>query len=977
MNQKINGKVSFSDISFTPFKHFPNAALKFYDLSLQESKDSVLNLNKPPVFDIGEAYISVNIIDLFSSKFNVSNITFETGSLNIVVYPDSQTNLEKSLKIESGTQIIVQDKFIVRDTLGSQTQQVTKSTLNLQIDKLEIIDVKLIINNYLTKNKLQLQINELQSGFTYINNRIVSSLNFDTKVDSLIIRDNLLLTDEQLNFESNIEVITDSIFVKLEKGSLSVGAAKLNVYGTFDSKNEGYIDLFISIADKDFSLFSLVLRDKEIKNLKAGDFFFQGSVKGKTLVEFPQTEISFGLIDVELINPVTQRKIKNLNLKGYFNSGKIDDFSKARLKIDTLYADFPNGALKLSGSVNNFSAPEFDTQFFLNADVIGLDKVFKLDFMDNLKGKIEINDRLKGKYIKNEKRFDSEINNANIFFEDFGFAIPGTIKIDRLNGNISRKNDDYYFDNLSVISDDTDFLINGKIENLQYLIFNIEKEINADLTIKSSVFDLPNFLAFDPSIKRDFNYRILDVDVDVLAKTTTFKATNFKSFPQIDFDIRKLYATAENFLPPLKINSGSFKVSESILGFNLKCDNFKTAFLDGDFNLTAEYNISEFQPFYIKAKTSFDNIYLSKLFYSPKDTVPESMKGKLSGSFFAELQFPVDSTILKFVNLKDANLLYQFSGDTITTKSLSLSLSDVYFNDAVDSNPFATLSTVGKLKAAELHASELNLDNITIDFKVNNGTYKLSSNRVRFFGEHAKGKAYVVLSPFSNDPSYHINYTVDKFYAEEMLETFLLDTMVTGPLSLSMDVNSKGFDWDNVVKNMKGSINLSGKDLIFYGMDADKLIEKFKRSQSFNLVDLGAVLLAGPVGIAVTKGSDYASILITNSGESSQITNMVSNWKIANGVLNIQDAAFATRMNRIATKGLIDFSQDSLNLTIALLNKYGCSVFSQDIYGNLNSPTMGKLKVVSTILSPITNLVDDILGIDCDVFYDGTVKHPK
>ncbi len=478
-------------------------------------------------------------------------------------------------------------------------------------------------------------------------------------------------------------------------------------------------------------------------------------------------------------------------------------------------------------------------------------------------------------------------------------------------------------------------------------------------------------------LKRDFNYRILDVDIDVTAKTTTSKATKFKSFPQIDFDIRKLFATAENFLPPLKINSGSFKVSESILGFNLKCDNFKTAFLDGDFNLTAEYNTSKFQPFYIKAKTSFDNIYLSKLFYSPKDTVPESMKGKLSGSFFAELQFPIDSTILKFVNLKDANLLYQFSGDTITTKSLSLSLSDVYFNDAVDSNPFATLSTAGKLKATELHSSELNLDNIAIDFKVNNGTYKLSSNRVRFFGENAKGKAYVVLSPFSNDPSYHINYTVNKFYAEEMLETFLLDTMVTGPLSLSMDVNSKGFDWDNVVKNMKGSINLSGKDLIFYGMDADNLIEKFKRSQSFNLVDLGAVLLAGPVGIAVTKGSDYASILITNSGESSQITNMVSNWKIANGVLSIQDAAFATHKNRIAAKGLINFSQDSLNLTIALLNKYGCSVFSQDIYGNLNSPTMGKLKVVGTILSPITNLVDDILGNDCDVFYSGSVQHPK
>ena len=239
---------------------------------------------------------------------------------------------------------------------------------------------------------------------------------------------------------------------------------------------------------------------------------------------------------------------------------------------------------------------------------------------------------------------------------------------------------------------------------------------------------------------------------------------------------------------------------------------------------------------------------------------------------------------------------------------------------------------------------------------------KLNSNRVRFFGKNAKGTSLLVLSPFSNNPSYHLNYTVNKFYAEEMLETFKIDTAVTGPLRLSMDVNSKGSDWDTVVKNMKGSVNLSGKDLIFYGMDADKLIEKFKRSQSFNLVDLGAVMLAGPVGIAVTKGSDYASILIANPGESSQITDMVSNWKISDGVLTIQDAAFATHLNRVALEGLINFSQDSLDLTIALLNRNGCSVFSQSIYGNINAPTLGKLKVVGTLLSPVTNLIDDVLG---------------
>ncbi len=277
-----------------------------------------------------------------------------------------------------------------------------------------------------------------------------------------------------------------------------------------------------------------------MKNLKAGNLVFKASIKGKSYIELPAADIIFGLNNVELVNPITKRKIKNLNLKGHFNSGNKEDLSQAVLNISNLQADFPDGNLKLSGSVNNFNQPEIDLDLFLKADVTGLDKVFKLKFMNNLKGKIEIKDRVKGSYIRNEKRFASEINIGKISLENFSFNIPDIIKFDELNGIISRKNDDYYFDSLSILSDDTDILINGKINNLQYLFFNIEKDISADLKIKSSIFDLPNFLAFDPSIKRDFNFRILNVDADVVAKTTTSKALEFKSFPELRFLLKEI-----------------------------------------------------------------------------------------------------------------------------------------------------------------------------------------------------------------------------------------------------------------------------------------------------------------------------------------------------------------------------------------------------------------------------------------------------
>jgi AsmA protein len=248
---------------------------------------------------------------------------------------------------------------------------------------------------------------------------------------------------------------------------------------------------------------------------------------------------------------------------------------------------------------------------------------------------------------------------------------------------------------------------------------------------------------------------------------------------------------------------------------------------------------------------------------------------------------------------------------------------------------------------------------------------------VRFFGKKAIGESEVVIKPFVDVPEYVINYKVTKFKAEELLNTFAQDTLITGPLSLTMNLTTLGKDWVSMVSNLNGKVELNGQDLTFYGFDADEIMEKFKRSQSFNFVDLGAVMLAGPVGIAVTKGSDFARILAFNSGKKTAIKRLISNWEIKNGMFNIKDAAFSTNKNRFASKGFIDFVKEHLELELALLNKKGCSVFSQAVYGNLDSPTLGKVKVPSTVLAPVTNLVDDILGTDCDVFYRGSLPHPN
>ena len=127
----------------------------------------------------------------------------------------------------------------------------------------------------------------------------------------------------------------------------------------------------------------------------------------------------------------------------------------------------------------------------------------------------------------------------------------------------------------------------------------------------------------------------------------------------------------------------------------------------------------------------------------------------------------------------------------------------------------------------------------------------------------------------------------------------------------------------------KGTISLGGRNFKLLGGDLDKRFSRFESSQNFNLVDAGALFFAGPLGLAVTKGFNFASVL-QGKGGSREIRTLVSQWKVEHGVARAQDVAMATKENRIALRGGLDLVNDRFNdVTVALIDTKGCAVVQQ------------------------------------------------
>ena len=985
LNDIQEGEITLEDISFSPFAQFPSISLRLNNIVYYEHPINKRDTTEIPIGKFNAIYGAINILDLIGGRINVSKVIIDGGTLNFVTYKDSSVNLFNALGMDKPAHLTENKDLKSIDTFNTnelKSSEENKNTSNeekvidLSIEQLTIKNLMINFENHIFNRTASYNVKNLSSSFHHKPDLINGSLKTDIKINSIQLSDKTFLKNKLLKIQTDFSFDREKLFIAVQPSRLSFESAVFDIKGTYDIKNDEYIDFEIDGSDHDFSFFSLVLSDEGMKNLKKGDFYFHGTVKGKMSVGIPIAEFSFGVKDVNLYMPMAKSSIRNFNFNGYFHSGSKTKFSNAYLKIDTLYAQLPDGYVNGTFSAKNFVSPYLEFKYDLKTKLDGFDEIFKLDFIENLSGFISITDEKKGKYSKEKRRITGDINEAAITFDNVSFNLPGVMDVNRFDGTIHRNLDQLEFLNLKILTGDTDLFVNGNINNFLSLLYNEEKIIEGYFNIKADVFDLPNFLSFDPTIGRDFPYRLKNLELIVNINSTTSKLLEFDSFPEIDINIKKLEATIEGFLPPLKITNGRFKVSESILGFHMDFDHFLIDIAGGQINLTADYNSSKYQPFYIKADVQFDDINPAKFVYDDQaDSIPEILNGSLNGSLFAELQFATDTMAMKLVNIKRGDLSYYFSEDTIETKSLEFYAKDVYYNSDKDPNPLATLTTNLKIKSEELYTDYFKVDDVYYDINVENGTYTIIPKRKSFFG--SQGNGLHILKPFAEVPSYRFQYSIKQFNTEDLLKTFLEDTVITGKMDFSMDITMTGNHWDNLVSNLNGDIHLTGKNLIMYGVDTDELLEKFKRSQKFTLIDVSAVLLAGPVGLAVTKGTDYASLIVLNSGEETHITKLVSDWSVHDGKLVMQDVAFATEKNRIAANGWLNFATDSLELTFALLNKIGCSIFSQDLYGSFEKPETGDIKVVGTILAPFTNLWDDIWGNDCEVFYNGAVKHPE
>ena len=291
------------------------------------------------------------------------------------------------------------------------------------------------------------------------------------------------------------------------------------------------------------------------------------------------------------------------------------------------------------------------------------------------------------------------------------------------------------------------------------------------------------------------------------------------------------------------------------------------------------------------------------------------------------------------------------------------------------------VSLSGQFACSEVRGKDTTVSDLEFSVEAAEGVFNFKPVTMRAFGGQGSGSMRMDRS--AAVPLVSVSYSLSKFRVEEFLKALPPGRSVNGVMDFSTALSLRGRTRAELRNSAEGEMSLSGINLTLAGSDLDKELLKYESSQNFNLVDLSTFLFAGPIGLAVTKGYEFAS-LGQQSGGSTQIRTVVSRWKVAKGVAHATDVAMATRENRVALQGGLDFVDDEYDdVTVALVDSNGCAKVRQKIRGPFSKPVVEKPSFLASLAGPVLNLARkarELLpgkGGRCEVFYSGSVAPPK
>jgi uncharacterized protein involved in outer membrane biogenesis len=204
------------------------------------------------------------------------------------------------------------------------------------------------------------------------------------------------------------------------------------------------------------------------------------------------------------------------------------------------------------------------------------------------------------------------------------------------------------------------------------------------------------------------------------------------------------------------------------------------------------------------------------------------------------------------------------SGEKTEVKDIKLDANELSIIDG-SGDMIRNLAFAGRVECKEVRKGEISIDNVSGPVKADRGVYHLNPFAADILGGKGEGDVTANLSGIAD--LYKINLKVSGLDFEKLTEAFGKKKVIGGKGNIVASISIKEKPGRDFINSLGGEFTLRGDNLVLYAMDLDKVLSRFEETQNFNLIDLGAFFIAGPLGTAATKGVGYGSLYAGAGGD--------------------------------------------------------------------------------------------------------------
>ena len=321
----------------------------------------------------------------------------------------------------------------------------------------------------------------------------------------------------------------------------------------------------------------------------------------------------------------------------------------------------------------------------------------------------------------------------------------------------------------------------------------------------------------------------------------------------------------------------------------------------------------------------------------------------------------------------------QISDKQITVENCDWAGNDLEWDPSrADKSPLNLPDFHSNLTCSQITSANLEATEVKAKISGQNQQIKISQVTGRLLdGEFA---GWMKSDFAGSHPHHSLEFELTDFQIERFINTFREKKGAEGTATFITQLNSSGKSYPEMVAGLNGQAEITGTNIILYGLNIDEQLANYESTQQFQLVDAAAFFVAGPLGVAITRGYGFTSLFV-HTGEQTRIRELVSKWDFSDGVARTRDVAFSTAKNRIALEGGIDYANSQFqDLKVAVVDPEGCAVVEQGIQGDFQNPAVDTPNFLAALAGPYMDIIEQGVGLftdkECDPFYTGRVAPP-